>query len=259
MLRTDWVDGNDVTADVMNDIGLEVNALSGYATKTSAYTLGATDRVIFANAQGASFTLTLPDAVTNGGKQYTIKKVDNTVNTVAIATTSSQTIDGMPSALLVFGGHRVTVMSDGANWNTIESNYLGTQLGYAEIDISVSTTNSTLSALNLNKIVGLSITTVGIGRPVRVTFSSRASNTVANAFNGAQLLMNNSPAGGGGGSSSSPSPLTYESLAFEATPPLTLGTVYTFEVGIWCAPSSQAVYYADTTTPYPTYLSVVGA
>lgn len=259
MLRTDWSDGENVDATDMNGIGQAVNALSGVGTKTGTYTLVATDCVIAANAAAGSFTLTLPDATAITGKQYTVKKTDSTVNTVAIATTSSQTIDGLPSALLVLTGQRITVVSDGANWIVTESNYDGAQIGYAELLIAYPNVNSTASdsALAANKVPGLSVSTIGTGRPVKVRFQGQAYNTTVNAYNGVTLLTNGSAAGGVGASGSSPDALA-RSLSFEANPVLALGTAYTFEVGMYCQPSTQSIYYADSTTPIPTVLTVVG-
>lgn len=257
MLRTDWSDSENVDATDLNDMGQAVNALSGLSIKTSAYTLGVTDRVIAANAAAASFTLTLPDATAITGKQYTVKKTDSTINTVAIATTSSQTIDGMPSALLVFVGHTVTVVSDGANWIVVQSNYRGAQLGSSELFIGIPTTNSTLtdSALGNNKLPTLAITTIGIGQAVKIRFQGQCANTTPNAINALYLLANGATSNLAGAICSSPDSGA-RSISFEANPVLALGTSYTFEVGMYCQASSQAVFFADGLTP--TQLTVVG-
>lgn len=61
-------------------------------------------------------TLTLPTAVGNMNT-YTVKNVGS--NTVTLATTSSQTIDGSTTALLKVKYISLTLVSDGANWNII--------------------------------------------------------------------------------------------------------------------------------------------
>ena len=62
-------------------------------------------------------TITLPTAVSNTN-QYTIKRVGT--NTVSIATTSSQTIDGSASPITINTQYSsLTLMSDGSNWNII--------------------------------------------------------------------------------------------------------------------------------------------
>jgi len=90
-------------------------------TKTSAYTLTATDDVI--NASGTT-TITLPSATVGPitGRQYTIKNVDTTGHVVTIATTSSQTIDGAATVTLTSQNQSLTVITDGANWYSIASN-----------------------------------------------------------------------------------------------------------------------------------------
>jgi len=62
-------------------------------TKTANYTALTTDHTILVDATSNNVTITLPTAVGNS-RLYTIKRIDGSVNTVTIATTSSQTIDG---------------------------------------------------------------------------------------------------------------------------------------------------------------------
>ena len=87
-------------------------------TKTSNYTATANDETILVNAAGL-VTITLPTAVGIAGKIYTIKKIDSTAYAVTVATTSSQTIDGVTTYTLSnqYGG--VNVQSDGSNWYII--------------------------------------------------------------------------------------------------------------------------------------------
>lgn len=93
------------------------------ASKTANYTLASTDNVILASAASTSITMTLPTAVGIAGVIYTIKRTDSTyANTVTIATTSSQTIDGATTYTnLIFQYMYVQVISDGANWQIIDS------------------------------------------------------------------------------------------------------------------------------------------
>lgn len=84
-----------------------------YAAKTANYTLTAADRTIRADATGGSFTLTLPTAVGHN-REYYIKCI-SAANVLTVATTSSQTIDGVTS--LTLAQHDcLHVQSDGANW-----------------------------------------------------------------------------------------------------------------------------------------------
>lgn len=85
------------------------------AVKTGNYTLTNSDEVILGNAAGGSFTVTLPTAV-GSTRAYSVKKTDSSANTVTLATTSSQTVDGGLTAVLRVQYESITVVSDGANW-----------------------------------------------------------------------------------------------------------------------------------------------
>lgn len=90
-------------------------------SKTSAYTLvPSSDDTCLADATSTAFTVTLPAASGNGGKKFTIKKIDSTSNIVTIARAGSDTIDGATSALLSLQYESVTLVSDGsAAWYII--------------------------------------------------------------------------------------------------------------------------------------------
>lgn len=89
-------------------------------TKVANYTAVLGDDVVLAS--GSAFTVTLPTAVGSSGKTYRIKKTDTSAtNTITIATTSAQTIDGRASSDIVLRqyGDFIAVVSDGANWSII--------------------------------------------------------------------------------------------------------------------------------------------
>lgn len=93
----------------------------GFAAKTANYTLVEADNVVTGDATTATFSLTLPTAVGCAGRRYTIKKI-TAANTLNIATTSSQTIDGAAAPLaLTTQWSGVVLISDGANWLKIGS------------------------------------------------------------------------------------------------------------------------------------------
>lgn len=102
------VDGSNITS-----MALKSN------TYTTTHTITTSEVVILANANGGGFTVTLPDATTLTNKVYYIKKTDTSGNTVTIATTSSQTIDGSTTVLLSSPYSVRTVMSDGSNWQIL--------------------------------------------------------------------------------------------------------------------------------------------
>jgi len=68
------------------------------------------------DASAGSKTITLPTAVGIAGKIYSIKKIDSVENTVTVATTSSQTIDGKTTFLLRIQHETVVLQSNGSNW-----------------------------------------------------------------------------------------------------------------------------------------------
>lgn len=85
--------------------------------KTSNYTLTLADDVVTGSVSGGTFTLTLPSAVGITGKQYLLKRTDQTLGTMLnIATTSSQTINGVTTSTLARQYEELLVISDGANW-----------------------------------------------------------------------------------------------------------------------------------------------
>lgn len=89
------------------------------ATLTSGATLDDTYSVVLADASSGAFTITLPTASGRTGRFFTVNRIDSALtNLVTIATTSSETIDGV---LNVYIGQRfqpITFISDGTNWFT---------------------------------------------------------------------------------------------------------------------------------------------
>jgi hypothetical protein len=93
-----------------------VSNLAQIAAKTTTYAISLDDDVVTGDATSAGFTATLPTAVGNKGKCFTLKKTDSTFNLVTIATTSAQTIDGASTIKLATQNEAVTVVSDNSNW-----------------------------------------------------------------------------------------------------------------------------------------------
>lgn len=111
---------SDSQVYILTSSGVEAPVrTAALATKTTTYTLVPTDSVILADATSGSFTLTLPTAVGAAGQQFTIKKIDTGTNTVTVATTSSQTIDGPTTRVLRTPNLLITVASDGTNWQIL--------------------------------------------------------------------------------------------------------------------------------------------
>lgn len=92
-----------------------------YATtaKTAAYTAANTDTWIDCATATGAYSITLPTAVGRNGKMFVIKKSDSSVNACTVATTSSQTIDGVTSVALVAQYSTLRVVSNNVNWETV--------------------------------------------------------------------------------------------------------------------------------------------
>lgn len=85
-----------------------------YVLKTASYTLTDIDDLVVFNS-ASPLTATLPDAITNANKVYTIKNLG--AGTLTLATTSSQTIDGFASGVLTLAQYEsVLIGSNAANW-----------------------------------------------------------------------------------------------------------------------------------------------
>ena len=82
-----------------------------YVAVTGTYAVLATDYTI--NCTANTFTVTLPTAVGITGKIYNIK--NSGIGTITVATTSSQTIDGLTTQI-VLTGNNMQVQSNGTNW-----------------------------------------------------------------------------------------------------------------------------------------------
>ncbi len=93
-----------------------VTITNAIATKTTTYSITTADYTINCDATGGAFTVTLPTAVGITGQLFVIRKVDSTFSAITIATTSSQTIDGVTTRTLSTQYDSMTVQSNGSNW-----------------------------------------------------------------------------------------------------------------------------------------------
>ncbi len=86
--------------------------------KTANYTLTGTDKTVTFDPVNAALVATLPTAVGASGTRFTVKNIGTGTGTVALATTSSQTVDGRASSDIVLKSFRdfIEVESDGSNW-----------------------------------------------------------------------------------------------------------------------------------------------
>lgn len=111
-LDLSYVDATPALSGTVLPAGLRIPVV----TKSSDYTAVLTDDTILVTGDT---TITLPTAVGNTGKQFTIKKVDATTNIATVTTTSSQTIDGESYYTLNDPYEGMKFISDGANWSIV--------------------------------------------------------------------------------------------------------------------------------------------
>jgi hypothetical protein len=83
-----------------------------YTSKSATYTISTSDYLV--DCTTGSFTVTLPSAVGCTGKIYVVK--NSGTGTISLATTSSQTIDGVTSKSMSVQYSTFTLMSNGSNW-----------------------------------------------------------------------------------------------------------------------------------------------
>lgn len=96
----------------------------GSTVRTSSVTLTATtSQYQFANATTASFTITLP-STTTAGMLFTIKKVDNSANTVTVTSAGTPLIDGQTTYVLATQWKYATFISTttAGTWYVIANN-----------------------------------------------------------------------------------------------------------------------------------------
>jgi len=97
---------NEAPTDI--DINLNVTSVS------TTYNALITDDLILCDATNGAFTVTLPTATENSGKQMYIKKIDGS-HTVTVQPNESQTIDGMSSQPLSGIGDCMDICADDNN------------------------------------------------------------------------------------------------------------------------------------------------
>lgn len=89
-------------------------------TKTTTYTITASDRVIRCDASGGAFTVTLP-AAGNSGRTYEIIKVDTSDNAVTIAGDGAENIDDANTLALKRKYQSAELVDNGTGWNITSS------------------------------------------------------------------------------------------------------------------------------------------
>ena len=97
------------TLDVRGSLSTPVTTFTGNTTA------GSSDNLLVFTGTSAT-TLTLPTAVGITGREYWIKNSTTNSSVLTIATTSSQTIDGLTTWTLTQTNKAIRVVSNGTNW-----------------------------------------------------------------------------------------------------------------------------------------------
>lgn len=108
-----------------------------YTAQTTTYAAVINDWVVMSSA---SWTVTLPTAVSQTGKQIILQHAGTSLSQVyTINTTSSQTVGGIASGSYVLGtnGETLTLASDGTNWQILNHQ---TTTGWASYTLTISAT-----------------------------------------------------------------------------------------------------------------------
>jgi hypothetical protein len=89
----------------------------GRASVTTTYAVAAGVSTVFADATGGIFTVTLPSAVSNGGRIIQVKRTSTANNTVTVASAAGN-VEGAATYALSGNNQRpfATFASDGTNW-----------------------------------------------------------------------------------------------------------------------------------------------
>lgn len=101
---------------VSDDVEDTVVTFDSVVTKTAAYTATDDDKIILCDASSGAFTITLRTAVNISGKDYTVKKIDSSANTVTIDGSGSETIDDGETAILTDQYESLTIVSNNVEW-----------------------------------------------------------------------------------------------------------------------------------------------
>ena len=112
-------DGQVLTADSTQTTGVKWGSAPttftrSVATTSTPLTAGAAAKTDYVYLVSGTTTITLPTAVGNTNR-YTVTNTGS--NTVTVATTSAQTINGSSTATLPIANMSLDFVSDGANWH----------------------------------------------------------------------------------------------------------------------------------------------
>lgn len=148
------VDSGGSVKGVMENDGAGVTSWKArsqkvYQSKTTTYTALLSDDVIFASNTGSAWTLSLPTAVGNGGKEFEIiNNGTSYANAITIDPNSSETVGGASTTTLNTPGESIIIVSDNSNW-LIKQRHTATAWATGG---SVNWTTNTTSAVKWRRI-----------------------------------------------------------------------------------------------------------
>ncbi len=119
--------GIKTTLDPTSTLQVEGSVASTIQTVNSNTTLTVDNNVVLVDASGGNVDITLPVVVDGTdylclGREYTIKKIDGTLNNVNVVGTATATIDGQSSISLSEQWYFVKIINDGNQWYIIGTN-----------------------------------------------------------------------------------------------------------------------------------------
>ena len=91
---------------------------------TTSETLSSSTQFVWVDATKGNVIITLPAAADNTRTVYTIKKIDNSGNTVTIDANGTEKIDGELEIVLNLQYQYVTIVCDGDEWFIIGGEYV---------------------------------------------------------------------------------------------------------------------------------------
>lgn len=83
---------------------------------TANYTATVNDRVLIADASAGNVTIQLPSLANINGREYIIKKIDASANSVTINAATGETIDGQPTKAVAGQWGTVTLVASPSGW-----------------------------------------------------------------------------------------------------------------------------------------------
>lgn len=147
-----------ISAQDLRDFLVSTYGSRRQASLSASTTIDLDYDIVLVNATGGARTITLPTAVGNDGKTYSIKKTDSSVNYVKIDANGSETIDGDLSYFLLVQNQSLEIVSNGTNWLVVNGGFRNSSVRIWE---QTNTVSVPASVANTNVL-----TTTGVGSRV---------------------------------------------------------------------------------------------